>query len=93
MTLLSESYLHRRPLWGLGAFLCGARTHVLLDHGFEEVDALGILGEGDDGFFGRSRVACVGTLAAETAAHGNGVHLGDLHAEQLFSRAGDIPEA
>ena len=69
--LLSGSYPHRGTLGGFG-----------LDHAVEELDLLGVLGQGHDSLLGCSGVTGVHALAAETAAHRDGVDLCDLSARE-----------
>ena len=78
--LLSGSYPHRGTLGGFG-----------LDHAVEELDLLGVLGQGHDSLLGCSGVTSVHTLTAEAATDGDGVHLSDLDAgEQNFNCLSDL---
>ena len=60
------------------------------NHGVEELDLLGVRGQGDDGLLALGSVASVHALAAITAADGDGVDLSDLDAEQFFNCLGDV---
>ena len=78
--LLSGSYPHRGTLGGFG-----------LDHAVEELDFLGVLGQGHDCLLGSGSVTSMHTLAAEAATHGNGVDLSDLCAgEQGLDSLSDL---
>ena len=60
------------------------------NHGVEELDLLGVSSQGDDGLLALGSVAGVHTLAAIATTDGDGVDLGDLHAEQLFNSVGNV---
>ena len=78
--LLSGSYPHRGTLGGFG-----------LDHAVEELDFLGVLGQGHDCLLGGGGVTSMHTLTAETAADRDGVDLGDLDAgEQDLDSLSDL---
>ena len=60
------------------------------DHAVEELDLLGVGSQGHDRLFALGGVTGMHALAAITAAHRNGVDLGDLDAEQFLDRLGDV---
>ena len=63
----------------LVALRCSAPRLFGLHHAFKKFDRLAVLGQGYDSLFPALGVtAAVSALAAELAADGNGVDLGDL---------------